>query len=168
MKGALSAHDGIVAEDMKEMAVRPWSRRSGPRHTHQGRRGCGQGGRPERCRRQVHRPGRPRRLIAVPDQLCKRTGLGGKEKGCGFLAALTRPWTALLAPERAACTAAIATAAAAVAAADVADIAAVADHQPSAAPLVAAIGAAVAVNVDAVSNADQRAPLAKLTLAIND
>ena len=78
------------------------------------------------------------------------------------------PWAALLAPARAACTAAIATAAAAVAAADVADIAAVADHQPSAAPLVAAIGAAVAVNVDAVSKADQRALLAKLTLAIND
>ena len=43
-----------------------------------------------------------------------------------------------------------------------------ADHQPSAAPLVAAIGAAVTVNVDAEGKADQRALLAKLTLAMND
>ena len=106
-------------------------------------------------------------FIAVPDQLCKRTSLGGKEKGRVFLAALTTPWTALLAPARAACTAAIAAAATAVAAADAAAIAAEADHQPPTAPSVAATGAAVTVDVDAMSKADQRALLAKLTLAMN-
>ena len=55
-----------------------------------------------------------------------------------FLAALTTPWTALLAPARVACTAAIAAAATAVAAADAAAIAAEADHQPPTAPSVAA------------------------------
>ena len=79
---------------------------------------------------------------------------------------LTAPWTALLAPARAACTAAIAAAAAAVAAA-VAAIASEADHQPPAAPSVAATGAAVTVDVGAMSKADQRALLAKLTLAMN-
>ena len=106
-------------------------------------------------------------FIAVPDQLCKRTSLGGKEKGGVFLAELTTPWTSLLAPSRVACTAAIAAAATAVAAADAAAIAAEADHQPPTAPSVAATGAAVTVDVDAMSKADQRALLAKLTLAMN-
>jgi len=92
-------------------------------------------------------------FIAVPNQLCKRTSLGGKEKGGVFLAALTTPWTALLALARAACTAAIAAAAAAVAAADAAAIAAVADHQPPTEGAVASTGAAVAVDVDVMSKA---------------
>ena len=80
------------------------------------------------------------------------------------LAALTAPWTALLATARAVCTAAIVAAAAAVAAADAAAIAAVADYQPPA----VATGTAVAVYVDAMCKVDQRALLAKLTLDMND
>ena len=43
-----------------------------------------------------------------------------------------------------------------------------ADHQPPTASSVAATGAAVKVDVDAMCEADRRALLAKLTLAMND
>ena len=99
-------------------------------------------------------------FIAGPDQLCKRTSLGGKEKGGVFLAALTTPH-ALRAPPRS-------------------RPPLLWWQPPMPLPLLPRRttsrlprprwpppGAAVTVHVDAMSKADQRTLLAKLTLAMN-
>lgn len=97
-------------------------------------------------------------FIAIPNQPCKRTSFGGKEKGGVFARSRRRgppssPRAIVVA--------------AAVAAAAAADIASEAGHQPPDAPSVAATGAAPTVDVDAMSKPDQRTLLAKLTLAMN-
>ena len=161
----LSAHCGIVAEDMREMAVKARARRRDFVILTKADAVAAKGGRPER---QVHRPGRPCRLHRGPQPDAQVDRPRGQGEGRCVPRRAHDPWAALLAPARAACTAAIAAAAAAVAAAEAAAIVVVADHQPPAAPSVAATGAAVAENVDAESKADQRALLAKPTLAMND
>jgi hypothetical protein len=107
-------------------------------------------------------------FVAVPDQPCVRSSIGAKAQGAAFLAALPSPWTTLLAPARVACTAALVAAAVAVSDAAAAALAAVADNQPPAAPVFVATGGATAaaVDVDAMSAAEQRALLAKLGAAM--
>ena len=102
-------------------------------------------------------------FVAAPEQPCTRTSLSSKAQGATFLAALSPPWTTLLAPARAACQAAVVAAGAATEAADAAAAAAVADHQPPAAPSVVADGAvtAAAVDVASMSSAEKRALLEK-------
>ena len=102
-------------------------------------------------------------FVAVPEQICTRSSLAGKQQGATFLAALPAPWTTLLAPARAACEAAVVAATAATEAAGAAAAAAVANRQPPAAPSVVAANAvtAAAVDVASMSSAGRRELRAK-------
>jgi len=92
---ALSAHDGIVVKDIKEMAVK--AAKAALVILINADTVAAKGGvlNSKSTDLAVHAV-----FIAIPDQPCKRTSFGSKEKGGVFLAELTTPWTALLAPAR--------------------------------------------------------------------
>jgi hypothetical protein len=102
--------------------------------------------------------------VAVPQQSAPKSSHSTKAAGLAFLGGLSlgARWATLLPAARAACVAASAAASAAVAAADAA-AAAAASLGPVAAPTVLpASNSAAAVDLDAMSEAEQRALLARL------
>ena len=100
--------------------------------------------------------------VAVPQQSAPKSSHSTKAAGLAFLSELGARWATLLPGARAACVAASAAASAAVAAADAAAVAA-ASLGPVAAPTVLpASNSAAAVDFDAMSEAEQRALLARL------
>jgi hypothetical protein len=97
--------------------------------------------------------------VAVPQQSAPKSSHSTKAAGLAFLSELGARWATLLPGARAACVAASAAASAAVAAA----AAAAASLGPVAAPTVLpASNSAGAVDLDAMSEAEQRALLARL------
>ena len=100
--------------------------------------------------------------VAVPQQSAPKSSHSTKAAGLAFLGGLGARWATPLPAARAACVAASAAASAAVAAADAA-AAAAASLGPVAAPTVLpASNSAAAVDLDAMSEAEQRALLARL------
>ena len=100
--------------------------------------------------------------VAFPLQPTPKSSHGSKAAGLAFLGGLGARWPTFLSAARAACVAASAAASAADAAADVA-AAAAASLGPPAAPIVLpASNTTAAVDLDAMSEAEQRALLARL------
>jgi hypothetical protein len=107
--------------------------------------------------------------VAKPEeQTCTRSSIKGKAAGITFLASLPSPWTSLLVPARALSTTAHGAATAAISAATAAEVAAFTDNQPPAPPSVVASGAttAAAIDVGAMSEAERRELMKKLTDAM--